>query len=474
MRFIADLHIHSRYSRATSRDMSLESIWKWAQLKGITVIGTGDFTHPKWFKELKEKLEPIGNNLFKLKHIFQNNSIPASCKADVLFMLTTEISCIYNKNGRVRKIHNLVFVPDFSSATKITTALSKIGNLSADGRPILGLDAKELLKIILDISTEAILVPAHAWTPHFSVFGAESGFDSLEECFEELTPHIYSIETGLSSDPLMNWRLSSLDHITLISNSDAHSPAKLGREANIFDFSDTSESTNTHLSKWDNPPNPPLLKGGEGGLFIKGGEARGIFTKGRKIGIKREISYESIINALKTRKGFAGTIEFFPEEGKYHYDGHRFCDVSLSPKETIKHNYLCPVCGKRVTVGVMHRVEKLADRADGFRPEGAPLYYSIIPLCEIIAETLKVGVNSKAVEAEYFKVLKNLGNEFRILMDVSISDIESSGSPVLSEAISRMRSGNVYIEPGFDGRYGKIKIFEEMERKEIKGQGMLF
>jgi uncharacterized protein (TIGR00375 family) len=423
MRFIADLHTHSKYSRATSRNMTLEDIWKWAQLKGIKVLGTGDFTHPKWFQELKEKLEAIGNNLFKLKHIYQKNSIPASCKTDVFLMLTTEISCIYKKNGRVRKIHNLVFVPNFSSATRINNALSKIGNLSADGRPILGFDAKKLLKIILDISAEAILVPAHAWTPHFSVFGAESGFDSLEECFEELAPYIYSIETGLSSDPPMNWRLSSLDRITLISNSDAHSPPKLGREANIFDT---------------------------------------------------EISYETMINAIKTRDGFLGTMEFFPEEGKYHYDGHRFCGVSLSPEETIKHNYLCPVCGKKVTVGVMHRVEKLADRADGFRPEGAPPYYSIIPLCEIIAETLKVGVNSKAVEAEYFKLLKNLGNEFRILMDVSISDIESAGSPVLSEAISRMRSGNVYIEPGFDGRYGKIKIFEEMERKEIKGQGMLF
>ena len=464
MRFIADLHTHSRYSRATSKDMSLEGLWKWAQLKGITVIGTGDFTHPKWSQELKEKLEVIGNNLFKLKHKFQKNDIPESCRADVLFMLTAEISCIYKKNGRVRKIHNLVFVPDLSSATKITTALSKIGNLSADGRPILGFDAKKLLKIILDISAEAILVPAHAWTPHFSVFGAVSGFDSLEECFEELAPYIYSVETGLSSDPPMNWRLSSLDHITLISNSDAHSPAKLGREANIFDFSDTPESPNTPLWKMDNPPNPPLVKGGEGGLFTKGGKG----------GINKEISYENIINAIKTKNGFLGTVEFFPEEGKYHYDGHRFCGISLSPKETIKHNYLCPVCGKRVTVGVMHRVEKLADRADGFRPEGAPLYYSTIPLCEIVAETLKVGVNSKAVMAEYFKLLKNLGNEYKILMDVSVPDIESAGSPVLSEAISRVRSGNVYIEPGFDGRYGKIKIFEEVERKEITGQGMLF
>ncbi|MFZ6017300.1 MAG: endonuclease Q family protein [Nitrospirota bacterium] len=411
MRFIADLHIHSRYSRATSSDMSLESIWRWAQLKGITVIGTGDFTHPNWFHELKEKLEPLGNDLYRLKPEFQKTDIPVSCKAEVYFMLATEISSIYNKNGRTRKVHSLVFVPDFTTAARINTVLSRIGNLSADGRPILGLDTKELLRIILDVSPEAMLVPAHAWTPHFSIFGAESGFDSLYECFEELTPHIYSIETGLSSDPPMNWRLSSLDHITLISNSDAHSPAKLGREANIFDLT--------------------------------------------------ELSYKAIINAIKTRKGFLGTIEFFPEEGKYHYDGHRFCGISLSPKETIKHNYLCPACGKRVTVGVMHSVEKLADRADGFRPEGAPPYYSIIPLAEIIAETLKVGVNSKAVEMEYFKLLKSLGNEFRILMDSSLSDIESLSSPHLSEAISRMRAGNVYITPGFDGEYGKIKIIFE-------------
>ena len=423
MRFIADFHIHSRYSRATSKDMLPENIWKWAQLKGITVIGTGDFTHPEWFKELREKIESAENGLFRFKKEFRTDDVPDLCRADVFFILSAEISCIYSKKGKVRKIHSIVFVPDFATAARINAVLSKIGNLSSDGRPILGLDSKELLKIILDVSNEAMLVPAHAWTPHFSVFGAGSGFDSLKECFEELTSYIYAIETGLSSDPLMNWRLSSLDHITLISNSDAHSPAKLGREANIFDT---------------------------------------------------EISYKAMMDAIKTKSGFWGTIEFFPEEGKYHYDGHRMCGISLSPKETIKHNYLCPVCGKKVTVGVMHRVEKLADRTDGFRPEGAPLYYSIIPLAEIIAETLKVGVHSKAVEAEYVKLLKGLGNEFRILMDSSLSDIASVGSPMLSEAISRVRSGNVHIAPGFDGEYGKIRIFEEVERKEIKGQGRLF
>jgi len=423
MRFVGDLHIHSRHSRATSKDMSLESLWKWAQLKGIAVIGTGDFTHPKWFQEMKEKLETIDNNIFKLKHNYQSNDIPISCRAEVYFMLTAEISCIYSKNGKVRKIHSLVFVPDLATAARMNAVLSKIGNLSSDGRPILGLDAKELLKIVLDISDDALLIPAHAWTPHFSVFGASSGFDSLEECFEELTPHIFAIETGLSSDPLMNWRLSSLDRIALISNSDAHSPAKLGREANIF---------NT------------------------------------------EISYKAMMNAIKTRDGFEGTIEFFPEEGKYHYDGHRACGISLSPKETIKYNYLCPVCGKRVTVGVMHRVEKLADRENGFRPSGAPPFYYLVPLPEIIAETLKVGVNSKAVNNEYLQLIEKLGNEFKILMDTPLDDIERAGAPLIREAIARVRSGNVNIAPGFDGEYGKIKIFEEVERKEIKGQGRLF
>jgi uncharacterized protein (TIGR00375 family) len=423
MRFIADLHIHSKYSRATSKNMSPESIWRWAQLKGVTVIGTGDFTHPKWVKELNEKLEPAGNGLFRLKDEFIVEDVPDSCRADVFFLLSAEISCIYGKNGRTRKVHSIIFVPDFTDAAKISLALSRIGNLNADGRPILGLDAKELLRIVTGVSPDAMLVPAHAWTPYFSVFGAASGFDSLEECFEELTPHIHAIETGLSSDPAMNWRLSALDRITLISNSDAHSAAKIGREANIFDT---------------------------------------------------EISYRHMMDALKKEKGFLGTIEFFPEEGKYHYDGHRQCETSLSPKETIRHNYLCPVCGKKVTVGVMHRVEKLADREDGFKPKTAPFFRSIIPLPEIIAETLKIGVSSKAVDAVYQKLLQKLGNEFRILMDVPLDEIAKAGSPLLAEAVSRMRQGKVHIAPGYDGEYGKIKLFEAVERKEIKGQETLF
>jgi len=410
MRFIADLHIHSRYSRATSREMSPESLWKWAQLKGISVIGTGDFTHPEWLKELQKKLEPAGNGLFSLKKKLRGSDVPHSCRADVHFLLTAEISCIYSKNGKTRKVHSIVFVPDVAGAEKINRALSQIGNLHSDGRPILGLDAKELLKIVLEAAPEAMLVPAHAWTPHFSVFGAASGFDSLEECYEELTPHIHAIETGLSSDPPMNWRLSALDGITLISNSDAHSPAKIGRESNVFDT---------------------------------------------------EISYRALIDALKTKKGFAGTIEFFPEEGKYHYDGHRACNACLSPKDTIVHDYLCPVCGKKMTIGVMHRVEKLADRESGFKPDGAPGFTSIIPLAEIISETVKVGVNSKKVTALYHEVLEKIGCEFTVLLDASPDEIEKAGSPLLKEAIVRMRKGDIHIAPGYDGEFGRIQIFKD-------------
>lgn len=423
MKFFADLHIHSKYSRATSKEMSPESLWKWAQVKGIKVIGTGDFTHPAWFSELKNKLEPTGKGLFYLKDGFRSGDVPASCLSEVYFMLSAEISCIYSKNGKTRKVHCIVCTSDFAGAAKINKKLSMIGNLSADGRPILGLDAKNLLKTVIDVSPETMLIPAHAWTPHFSVFGAMSGFDSLEECFDELTPHIAAIETGLSSDPPMNWRISALDSITLISNSDAHSPAKLGREANIFD-------TN--------------------------------------------ISYADIVNAIKTKKGFLGTVEFFPEEGKYHYDGHRSCNVCLSPKETRTYDYLCPSCGKKITVGVMHRVEKLADRKNGYRPEGVPDYYSIIPLAEIIAESNGVGVNSKTVQRIYFKMIEELGNEFSVLIEASPQDIDRSGWPLIADAVSRMRNHEIHIAPGYDGEYGRIRIFEEIERRKIQGQENLF
>jgi uncharacterized protein (TIGR00375 family) len=422
MRFIADLHIHSSYSRATSREMVPGGIWRWAQLKGITVVGTGDFTHPTWFRELNEKLESTGNGLFTLKTEYRDETVPESCRADVFFLLSAEISCIYKKKDKTRKIHCLVLMPDLASAARFNLVLSRIGNITSDGRPILGLDAKDLLAITLDTSPDAMLIPAHAWTPHFSVFGAASGFDSMEECFEELTPHIRAIETGLSSDPAMNWRLSALDGLTLISNSDAHSAPKLGREANIL-----------HTA----------------------------------------ISYEAITGAIKTGQGFLGTLEFFPEEGKYHYDGHRACGVSTSPRETIGYGYRCPVCGKRMTIGVMHRVELLADREYGAKPAGARPYHSLIPLTEVLGEARGVGAGSKKVYEEYMKLLAGLGNEFFILLDAPLAGIEQRASPLAAEAVARMRRGKVNIKPGYDGEYGKIKIFEDGERNAVKGQGML-
>lgn len=423
MRFVADFHIHSPYSRATSPDMELETLNRYAQIKGITVIGTGDFTHPAWFSNLQKKLEPAEDGLFRLKQAYitaGNEDVPMNCRRDVRFILSAEVSCIYSKNGRTRKVHNLILLPSFDAAAKLNTALSKIGNLKADGRPILGLDSKVLLNITLQASPDVLFIPAHAWTPHFAVLGSNSGFDSLEECFEDLTSNIYAIETGLSSDPPMNWRLSGLDRVALISNSDAHSPAKLAREANIF---------------------------------------------------STELSYSKIFEAIKTKDKtkFTGTIEYFPEEGKYHFDGHRDCKQRMTPSETKRNNGLCPKCGSKVTVGVMHRVADLADRKAGDIPHGAIPYKWLIPLQEIIAEVYDVGVNTKKVSGMYTKLIASLGNELSILQDVSVKDIENAGTPLIAEGISRVREEKVNIAPGYDGEYGTIKIFEEEEREVAGG-----
>lgn len=422
MKFIADLHIHSRFSRATSKDMTLENIEQWAQLKGISVIGTGDFTHPQWFKDIQEKLSLIEGGLFKLRSP-SSNYVPSSCRRQVLFILSAEISSIYSKNNRLRKVHNLILVPDLEVASKINSQLSRIGNLAADGRPILGLDSKDLLEICLEASPEVIFIPAHAWTPHFSIFGSNSGFDSMEECFEELSPHIKAIETGLSSDPPMNWRVKALDKVTLVSNSDAHSPAKIGREANI---------------------------------------------------IEGNLTYAHIKKAIEKKDGFKGTIEFFPEEGKYHFDGHRLCQALLSPGETKKLHELCPRCGKKVTVGVMHRVEELADRPEGFKLPGAPPYYSLVPLVEIIAQVRGTGTGTKAVTEEYNLLLEKLGDELKILLDVPISQIKKTSSPILAEGIRRVREGKIKISPGYDGEYGKIEVISPEERDKFSQQLSLF
>ncbi len=413
MQFIADFHIHSKYSRATSKDMDLENLDKWAKIKGIEVLGTGDFTHPEWLKSLKEKLHPAERGLFKLKN------------SETRFILTSEISCIYSKGGRVRKIHILIFAPDFKTVEKINTHLSWIGNLKADGRPILGLDAEELAKIVLDASQNCLIVPAHAWTPWFAIFGSKSGFNSIKECFGDYSKYIYAIETGLSSDPPMNWRLSALDKVALISNSDAHSPAKLGREANVFDT---------------------------------------------------ELSYFAIAEAIKSKdpQKFLYTIEFFPQEGKYHYDGHRACEIRLSPQESKKYNNICPNCGKPLTIGVLNRVEELADREQGLKPKEVIPFKSLIPLAEIIAESLGQTVGTKRVNEEYQNLIKKFGNEFEILLNASYQDLQTSTLPELAEGIKRVREGKVNIEPGYDGVFGKIRIFSQGEQKILSKQGILF
>jgi len=373
MKFIADFHLHSKYSRATSQDMDLEVLDKWAKTKGIKVLGTGDFTHPDWFKNLKEKLEPAEIGLYKLKDE----------GGETHFILTSEISCIYSKNGRVRKIHILVFAPDFKTVEKINTHLGWVGNLRADGRPILGLDAKELLKIVLNISENCLVVPAHLMTPWFSLFGSRSGFDSIEECFEEYSKYIFAGETGLSADPKMLWRMPEGRKITLISNSDSHSPQKIGREANVFDT---------------------------------------------------ELSYKSIIRAIKEKdpKKFLYTIEFFPEEGKYHYDGHRNCNVRTSPEESKKYNNICPNCGRPLTIGVLSRVEELADKPEGFQPEGAIPFKSLVPLPEIIGEVFGVDSGTKRVFQEYQKLIEKFGSEFYILLEAKREDLEQITLPEIA------------------------------------------
>ncbi|MFA5386604.1 MAG: endonuclease Q family protein [Candidatus Paceibacterota bacterium] len=413
-RFIADLHIHSKYSRATSKDMVLEELDRWADDKGIKVMATGDFTHPQWIEEIKNKLEPAEPGLFKLKENFKLKTIKGT-SADTRFFLSTEVSGIYTKNGKVRRIHNLIFSPDIETVEKINTQLAWIGNIASDGRPILGLDSEELAKIVFNTNSQAVIVPAHAWTPWFSVFGSMSGFNSIEECYGQYADRIFAIETGLSSDPAMNWRLSKLDNISFISNSDSHSLHRIGREANIF---------NT------------------------------------------ELSYQGIIDAIKSRdpKKFLATVEFFPEEGKYHFDGHRACDISFSPEESKKHNNICPVCGRKLTIGVMNRVDELADRPTGFKDEKRVPYYNLVPLDEVIAESFGVGVASKKVKEAYEKIIKDFKNEFSILLEIPIEELKKSADLRIVEGIKNVREGKLEINPGYDGEYGKIKIFREGEK----------
>lgn len=424
MKIVADLHLHSYFSRATSKSLNLENLHKWAQLKGINLVGTGDIAHPGWLKEMREKLEPAEEGLFKLKQEIArpyDAEVYKPCQAPVRFMLAGEISNIYKRNDKVRKIHNVVFMPSFSALEKFQARLEKIGNIRSDGRPILGLDSRDLLEIVLETDPRGYLIPAHIWTPWFAMLGSKSGFDSVEECFDDLSNHIFALETGLSSDPPMNWRLSILDKYTLVSNSDAHSPQKLAREANIFET---------------------------------------------------ELSYSAIFDALKTgdHDKFKGTLEFFPEEGKYHYDGHRKCEIRWHPKTTLENNCICPVCGNTVTVGVMHRAELLADRdVDEFRSNRHP-FRSLVPLPEMLSEIHNVGATSKRVNKSFNFLLSKLGSELYILLDAPLEDIEHIAGPMVSEGIRRMRNKELQIDAGFDGEFGKVRMFDEQERKQFSSQ----
>jgi uncharacterized protein (TIGR00375 family) len=407
MRVIADLHLHSKFSRATSRDMDVENLAKWARLKGITLVGTGDFTHPVWLRDLKAKLAPTGRGLFT--HGGQH------------FMLTVEVSNIYPQSGRLRKIHNIVLAPSFEVVDRINAVLARFGSLMADGRPTLSLPSDKLVEYVMEISPECMVIPAHMWTPWFSLYGSNSGFDALAECYGDQTKHVVAGETGLSSDPPMNWRLPELDRITLVSNSDAHSPAKLGREANVLDC---------------------------------------------------DLDYREILRIFRERDRakFLFTIEFFPEEGKYHFDGHRSCQQRLSPEETKAARGRCPACGRALTVGVMSRVEALARRAAGADPGPRVPYRNLIPLEEIIAEALGVQPGTGAARDEYFRLVRELNTEFAVLLDVPLDEVSRHTRPRVVDGIRRVREGRIAIRPGYDGVFGEIHIFEGADEAPLVGQ----
>jgi DNA helicase-2/ATP-dependent DNA helicase PcrA len=423
---IIDLHVHSHYSRATSRDCTLEGLYRWGKIKGLTVIGTGDFTHPEWFSELRGKLKPAEPGLFRLKpelaRVIDKQLPPELERAEIRFVPSVEIASIYKRGERVRKVHQLVVVPSLEAVSEVNARLERIGNLKADGRPILGLDAQELLRICLESDARALYIPAHIWTPWFSVFGSKSGFDSLEEAYGELSGEIRAVETGLSSDPSMNWRVSNLDGRAVISNSDAHSPQKLGREATV---------------------------------------------------VRSNLSYDGLAGALKTNdERLVGTIEFFPQEGKYHHDGHRACGVRWAPEETRAHGGACTRCGKPVVVGVDYRVGELADarRLVGYEPDGAKRVEYIIPLPEVLAELRGVkGVSGRAIGEEYHRLVRALGPEFAILREVPVERIREV-SPGLAHAVDRMRRREVYLEPGYDGVFGVVRVFRDAAERAEKMQ----
>lgn len=427
--YIADLHIHSRFSRATSKNLTPRNLVAWAAVKGIDVLATGDFTHPGWMEMIQSQLEPGEDGLFRLRDAkgleaelpWFSGNLDAS---GIRFTLCTEISSIYKRGGKVRKVHNLVFLPGLDAALRFNTRLAQVGNLASDGRPILGLDSRDLLEMVLETDPQAFLIPAHIWTPWFSVFGSKSGFDRIEDCFGDLSGEIFALETGLSSDPEMNWLWSALDRFSLVSNSDAHSGEKLGRESNIF---------------------------------------------------SGEISFSGMRRALRREEGgtrFEGTLEFYPEEGKYHLDGHRKCGVMLEPAESARHKGLCPVCGKPLTIGVLNRVFALADRAAPVRPAHQPSFTSLVPLPEILSEILGAGPATKKVQGMYSQLIRDFGSEFAILRAAPVEDLQRS-SKMLAEALRRMRQGVVHRHSGYDGEFGRISMFSPQELLEFRHGRML-
>ena len=398
--FVADFHIHSRYSRACSKALSVHELAKWAKLKGIGLLGTGDFTHPLWLQELKDTLRQSGRGLFEFD--------------GARFVLTAEVNTLFYRRGKAHNIHHVLIAPSFEAVERINQELAQFGSLEIDGRPILQMEAWRLVEVVIGIEPRCLIVPAHAWTPHFAIFGSNSGFDSVEECFEHQAKHIFALETGLSSDPAMNWRLSALDRYALISNSDSHSARRIGREANVFNC---------------------------------------------------ELDYDDIVTAIKTKDAskFLYTVEFFPEEGKYHFDGHRNCRVRMSPEESKRQHFRCPVCRRAVTVGVMNRVEKLADRPEGARSPHAIPFKHVVPLEEILADALGVGTGTQTVEREYMNLVTRCGTEFDVLLKTPEEKLRKVAPEKLVEGILRMRRGEVTVEPGYDGEYGKVRIFADEE-----------
>lgn len=402
MRYAADLHLHSPFARATSRQLTLDNMAQWAQIKGIDLLASADFTHPAWFADTKRTLRPVGNGLYE--------------HGGVQFVIGTEVNCNGAQDGRHRRVHMLMFAPNIPAAERINKALDGKGSLAADGRPTLHMTPRDLLALLLDIDERIILIPAHAWTPHFGIYGSKSGFDSLAECFGYLTPHIYAIETGLSSDPAMNWRIPELDGVSIVSFSDAHSLPKMGRELTI---------------------------------------------------IEGELSYEGLRQSLRQQR-IAYTVEFFPEEGKYHNSGHRKCGVNMSPRQAAAVNGVCPMCGRRLTPGVLQRVEELAQRQEDVAGDGIdsargkgvrPPFKSLVGLQQIVAESIGLGVNTKGVQTQYQRLVSELGSELYILTDAAIADIAAVGGERIAEGVQRVRNGDIVIEPGYDGVFGKVSVW---------------